>query len=639
MKKLMFAFIFGIFLISFTSAITITKTSLDTPNNIIAQDLGAGTGSLSAGTYYYKIMAVRPALGSGYRNEYGSASSMPSEEINITVANDNSAVNLTWDSATWAVGYIVWRTTVSGDYFQGYNGSTYQNNCNTLLDGDTKYYGYSSYTKNLTDDGHITGTQSIIYIIPVWDFEKPLLTISGGNSSVPFNMEYLYQYDQSQSWGHITRTGDKYLGYTYTLKADIYIPYGNSIYWKEEPYENNWIMYGGISTGNVGSGLREMYIGRKIKDEIPSITTTIKWMRIQNYNLQGSLIFNFDNLEWYNVNSQVIGYSFYINRDVDNYVYYNPWEFQSNGNYHFLSNYKLENCNFEGAMYDTAFYGTTGYGGYVKNCNFVNGARTFRLGGRDYSGYSFEDNYIADDSQCLNIESVQGELVGGKFVSPASATKQVFLAYSTAELTLTDVDYNLSLVDLYLNSLGATLLEKHRIDLKIIDEDNNPIENASVLLYYNNGSLAFNETTNSNGEITQQKVLTLMGVSGTTIRHNLYENETTIYSPFNLIISKDNYETYSMNFTIDKQIDYTINLEDRDWNYSNDLKFVVRNATNTLLKIDEFGNLAVKGQIYENTNSSYINYLNDVSFRIQDYLVVTKQGAVYLLGKVMEEII
>jgi len=635
-KKLMLMFIFGIFLLSSVSAITITRTRLDTPTNFQAQDLGSGTGSLSAGTYYYKIMAVVNALPATNRNEYGTATSLPSQEINVTVANDNSGVNLTWDAVSGADGYIIWRTSVSGDYFQGYNGSTYQNNCNTLLD---KYYGYSSKTTSMIDDGHIQGSQSMIYAIPVWDFEKPIIDIEGGNSSVPFNMEYLYQYDKANGWGHITRTGNKYTGYTYEVKADIHIDYGKSIYWKEEPYENTWIMYGGIVMESLGTATREMYIGRKIKDTLPHLTTTIKWMRIQNYNLQGSAIFVNTNLEWYNVNWQVVGYSFWLDRNVDNYESYNGWQYQANGYTQFKANYNLTNCNFEGAMFDTAFYGTPGYGGSVNNCNFVVGSRTFRLGGGDYSGYSFNDNYIADDSQCLNIEHATGELVGGKFVSPPTATQQVFMAYSDTELTLTDVDYNRSLVNFYSNSLGATLYEKHRVDLKVIDEDNNPIENASVLLYNNNGTLVFNTTTDSNGEIQQQKVLTLTGIAEDNTRHNLRESEITRYSPFNLIISKDNYETYSMNFTIDKQVDYIINLEDRNWNYSNDLKFVIRNATNTLLKIDEFGNLAVKGKIYENTNSSYINYLNDVSFRIKDYLAITKNGVVYLLGKVMEEII
>ena len=260
MKKLIFTIILGIFLLGSVSAITITRTRLDTPTNFQAQDLGSGTGSLSAGTYYYKIMAVVNALPATNRNEYGTATSLPSQEINVTLASDNSGVNLTWDAVSGADGYIVWRTSVSGDYFQGYNGSTYQNNCNTLLD---TYYGYSSKTTSMTDDGHIIGTQSMIYLIPVWDFEKPIIDIEGGNSSVPFNMEYLYQYDQANGWGHITRTGNKYTGYTYEVKADIHVDYGKELYWKEEPYENIWIMYGGIVMENLGTATREMYIGRK----------------------------------------------------------------------------------------------------------------------------------------------------------------------------------------------------------------------------------------------------------------------------------------------------------------------------------------------------------------------------------------
>ncbi len=182
---------------------------------------------------------------------------------------------------------------------------------------------------------------------------------------------------------------------------------------------------------------------------------------------------------------------------------------------------------------------------------------------------------------------------------------------------------------------GTTLNATSFVDtkIKVIDENGNPIPNATITLSGYNDLIG---QTNSNGIATLRVI---------NYYYEYNRSDTPLYMTYfdtgnyTLTINKSGYSTYNTSVYIDQQKDWTIALESRDWNYSNKLEWMIRNSTNTFLKLDEFGNLAIRGKLYENTNSSFISNLQDVVFKIPNFLALTRDGNLYLVKELFEVII
>lgn len=103
---------------------------------------------------------------------------------------------------------------------------------------------------------------------------------------------------------------------------------------------------------------------------------------------------------------------------------------------------------------------------------------------------------------------------------------------------------------------------QYTVNLKVVDEDGNPVENATVKLYDNNDTLVVNETTDTDGTIPEQ-----------VVTYGFYQREgdgifthDEIFhsnSPHTLVISKEGYNVYEISFDLDKKIDWTIALKNK----------------------------------------------------------------------------
>lgn len=172
------------------------------------------------------------------------------------------------------------------------------------------------------------------------------------------------------------------------------------------------------------------------------------------------------------------------------------------------------------------------------------------------------------------------------------------------------------------------------IKFKVIDETGQPVNASNITLKsdFNTYSVLTDESGNA--------------VIDATFYRNYFVPTGAYTVPaltqemgdYNLTIEKEKYSSYSTRMNISTPQDWTITIKSRDWNYSKDLKWMARNSTNTLLKLDEDGNLAVYGNLYENTNSSFINSVENAKFKIPNFLVLTKDGVLYILGELMEMI-
>ena len=108
------------------------------------------------------------------------------------------------------------------------------------------------------------------------------------------------------------------------------------------------------------------------------------------------------------------------------------------------------------------------------------------------------------------------------------------------------------------------------------------------------------------------------------------------YNPLNFVFNKTGYGTLSFNYTLDSKTDWTIviALESQpSWDYSNTLAWKILNLTSTtILKLDEFGNLAIAGNLYENTNTPPPNIL----YKVANVFWLTATGDLYLVKELME---
>ncbi len=315
----------------------------------------------------------------------------------------------------------------------------------------------------------------------------------------------------------------------------------------------------------------------------------------------------------------------------------------------------VENCNFYNAVYlDALLY----YEDTLILRNIMVGDIRLNLRGNYMpvvDGYTYYGGYL----YAMWLSS--GEVKGMKPVMDSGKILQIRgIRNQNETFNLTNPDFSEAGDDTYASFQSYSFPTSYQrpgrlnlwnvlftLDMKVTDEDGDPLEDVTIKLTDVNGSTAFETTTSANGSITEQSIITryISILSDGTIQtilwdpkgiSTVYTNHGTSLNPFTLTITKNNYETYSATFNLTEKEDWTIALESRDWNYSNTLAWKILNLTDTtILKLDENGNLAIAGKLYENTNTAPDN----VIYKIANVLWLTQKGDLYLVKELMEVIL
>jgi hypothetical protein len=104
--------------------------------------------------------------------------------------------------------------------------------------------------------------------------------------------------------------------------------------------------------------------------------------------------------------------------------------------------------------------------------------------------------------------------------------------------------------------------KRYSFNLKLIDNNGNPVSGATVKLYDTYGNLVFSLTTNSTGQIPTQYVMTYITwwnkSENWTIRHE--KN----YNPFTLVISHPSYPPVIMKWNIEQKVDLLLPIDPLD---------------------------------------------------------------------------
>lgn len=165
---------------------TVAVTEILPPTNLAASLVA--DGSLVAGTtYYYRMVAVE-MTGSNGRVDSCYAISAPSAEVSATCDAANKSIKLDWTATTKLkvsgyLGYLVYRTTTSGDY----SAATAK-----LIAGPSGEGGYPTIPATTVITFTDTGTRALFTsLLPA--LGCPLVEIDGGTSSDYVDEEFIYQ--------------------------------------------------------------------------------------------------------------------------------------------------------------------------------------------------------------------------------------------------------------------------------------------------------------------------------------------------------------------------------------------------------------------------------------------------------------
>jgi hypothetical protein len=207
---------------------TITfEQPLAQPNNLQANaELG---GSLDPHTtYYYKVVAVNKSAIAD-RDILVSPASL---EVTATTTDVNLKIALTWDAVSGAVGYYVFRTTISGDY----NSST----ARFCRASDNSTYCVTVYTNSFTDEGTVTMIKTHILSMLPTGHQLPFnadpitygtgnLTISGGSSGSPITLQTIYDDAVANGWTDWC----KWDGNTFVLLGNFNVPLNSEVHFRQ----------------------------------------------------------------------------------------------------------------------------------------------------------------------------------------------------------------------------------------------------------------------------------------------------------------------------------------------------------------------------------------------------------------------
>lgn len=109
------------------------------------------------------------------------------------------------------------------------------------------------------------------------------------------------------------------------------------------------------------------------------------------------------------------------------------------------------------------------------------------------------------------------------------------------------------------NLIDIKIFASHTFSFRILDQNGDPLENATISITDNNNT-NYTLTTNSLGEIDQNIQTHLITYKSEIEGGGVNRTEIIDLNPFTIIVSKDGYSTYTTTQTIQEKEDFTINL-------------------------------------------------------------------------------
>ena len=165
---------------------------------------------------------------------------------------------------------------------------------------------------------------------------------------------------------------------------------------------------------------------------------------------------------------------------------------------------------------------------------------------------SLEDVVIY--SPYVAIEGWYGSLNNKKFrgIKAIHNVYAVRMWYFSGNFYLIDSEFDNWKFDW--RSSSGKVYRQYTFNLKVMSEGGSPVSDAKVSVYDKDGNLIFEETTDVNGQIPE-KIIT-RGYYNPSYGSTLVD-----FSPHTLVIEREGYETYTMQFTPTKAIDWQVSLK------------------------------------------------------------------------------
>jgi hypothetical protein len=629
MKKIYLAFIFGIFLLGIVSA-TVT-VSVNTTRPVFYAELAKsdGTNNLSIGDNYYFQCFVG---GYGYN---GMSASPASEQFNITINSTHRWINISniqnmCNSYTISAGGdkgIHCRWQINNSYTDwggtGYQPASYADNESLINQGWIEQYGHPGwyYANNFKCD---RGK----------DFQ--ILTSNEFKSGTSYSGRYISHPEISIPLSR-RNTLEKYFNITLGI-ADIYI----------DETTNTW---NDLVTAIQNSPAKDL---STVSENTLTIIGQIYGNGDLTFNKKSISIIGGDNdnpnLEFINSQWLVDNWGIHWHRTYGKFI---DTDFLSIGNNDILD----ETTSADGLNYcgDTAATHYGNYDGWTFNClptfhqtRYTSNGNTFSNsvwnGIYDYVTPIADNGTVYFENDTFNNNGEKNYDIYTYLRSISCNYPNHWQNFDMKNVISNREDKRLKIYYVVNGDLcGYTQNFTFHGDVKftIIDKNGNAIENANITL--SNEHNTYTNLTDANGKLIHDVDFYMKYINQTLatagINHYALTQERGNY---NLTITASDYAKYSTNVNINSPQDWTISLEERTWNYSQPL--IMEQLNNSLIgimAIDTLGNMKIAGNLIENTNSSYINSIpnSEVKWRINDYLVLTKRGTLYLLGELVEGII
>jgi len=346
-----------------------------------------------------------------------------------------------------------------------------------------------------------------------YDSGSNTIKVVGFSESSPCTFEDIYQADVSNGWGVVSKQGDNQYYFSCTLQ----IGDGSTETWL---IDTNKMIYEDVGMFLYIKGNGHVRFGKVINSE-KKITSGGCFIYTKNKNTYMIEMAQ---------NSYIELYSSTLS--ARNRVF-----FDTSPNTHA----KIWNCNFE----------HIDFSGNPAQMDIYRLYFVHSLYGLKGIFTSAEDIRLADVDYPTKWFNQHEPVTMKNIVTDKEERYSFSLTSCTANFYIIDTDWKWTG---YFSDASAKVYRQYTFNLKVVDENGNPIDGAKVKVYDKSGNLVLENTTDTSGQIPEQIV--------TRGYYDQAHGSTLVdFSPHTLVIEKEGYETYTMQFTPTEAIDWQVSLK------------------------------------------------------------------------------